>query len=134
MITKSNTILYELDRSEIEKFYKISSSKNKFIIDHPDQISERYFVTSDRKLKYVIGKIDSEFYHNETGEVYHKQKFSVVIDMETFWKNSEGFYAMGYESFDEENVETLIDNFEKNDQIYLNLNYKYNKILRNKFI
>ena len=126
--------LHEINNSEIKKFYKNTDTENKFIIDHPDQISEKYYVSYDGKLKYVIGEIHSKFYHNETGELYHEQKFFAVIDMETFWKNSEGFYAMGYENFEDDNIENLINKFETTNQIYLNLNYRYNKILKNKFI
>lgn len=131
MLKTNKGNFYEIERSDIEKFYKNSDSKNKFIADHPDQIDEFYFCDENGKLKWVIADIHSTLDNNE-------QNWLSIIDMESFEKIHEGFRTdanVFTKYYDEEHdFKSLIENFEINDEVYLNLNYKYNKMLKTKLI
>lgn len=127
----SKNIWCEIKRSDIEKFYKNSDSKNKFIADHPDQIDEFYFCDENGKLKWVIADIHSTLNNNE-------QNWLSIIDMGSFEKINEGFRAYAnifIKHYDDENdFKSLIDKFEIVDEVYLNLNYKYNTLFKTKLI
>ena len=138
MILTDKGEFFEINRLEIEKFYKNKSTENKFIIDHPDQISEFYFCDKVGKLKYVIGNIYFKLYNSKTNELTYETKMSVIIDMSTIEKNDDGIFAKSFQILNRYSIENtdfswVINNFEVDEEIMLNLNYKYNKLMQNKF-
>ena len=136
VLSTGNENFYEIDKVEIEKFYK--NKKPYFIYDHADQFEERYFCDENGKLRWVVGNGYFQIYHNETDELIHEVSFNFILDMLTFEKDDFGYRCDSYYSengsvvSDKEILEKII-NFEPNDRPILNLNYKYRSLLNHKF-